>query len=164
MESPEFWRWIWLVGIVAFMAGELLTAGSFFMMPFVVGAFVAFLMALTGFNLPLELTGFILGSGAAFLAMRPLARRLDQLDSGDGIGAKRLVGAKAVVTKDIPGGTHLGMIKVGGELWRAESLDDHPIPAGAQVSVVEVRGTRAVVWTRDQVDRTETPNREPGWS
>ena len=61
MDSPELWRWIWLIGIGLFAAGEMLTAGSFFLLPLAVGAFVAFLMAMMGLPVPLELIGFLGG-------------------------------------------------------------------------------------------------------
>jgi membrane protein implicated in regulation of membrane protease activity len=41
MDSPEGWRWIWLVAAVVFAAGEMATPGSFFLLFFALGALVA---------------------------------------------------------------------------------------------------------------------------
>jgi membrane protein implicated in regulation of membrane protease activity len=38
-----------------------------------------------------------------------------------------------------------GLVRVGREDWRAQSLDGSAIAAGAVVRIVEVRGTRVVV-------------------
>ena len=35
MDSPDTWQWIWLVTAVALAIGEMSTAGSFFLLPFV---------------------------------------------------------------------------------------------------------------------------------
>ena len=45
MDSPEQWRWLWLVAAAVFAIGEMATPGSFFLAPFAVGAFVASLLA-----------------------------------------------------------------------------------------------------------------------
>ena len=45
INSPETWRWIWLVAVIAFTVGELTVAGSFYLAPLAVGALVAALGA-----------------------------------------------------------------------------------------------------------------------
>ncbi|CAN5842299.1 hypothetical protein BH24ACT3_BH24ACT3_08140 [soil metagenome] len=160
MESPEFWRWVWLVGTVAFALGELSTAGTFFLMPFALGAAVAAVLAFAGVDVGIEWLAFLAVSVGAFAAMRPLARRLDAGGPQDGIGAKRLIGQPARVLTDIPAGD-LGLVQVNREEWRAETVDGTSLAAGTPVKVVEVRGTRVVVWPVGDPALPHSPEAQP---
>mgnify|MGYP001826377088 FL=1 len=74
MDDPEVWRWIWLILTVFFFIGEMLAPGTFFLAPFGVGAAVALFLSLVGVNPAISLVAFIVVSGGAFAALRPLAR------------------------------------------------------------------------------------------
>ena len=146
MEDPEVWRWIWLVAALLFAVGEMTNAGSFFLLPFAVGAGTASILAFADVGLTGQWFAFVGVSIAIFAALRPLAKRLDRNEPTEGIGSKRLIGEPAVVIETIPGGTHeLGMVRVHREEWRAETVDGTEVPAGATVSVLDQRGTRLVV-------------------
>jgi membrane protein implicated in regulation of membrane protease activity len=158
MESPEVWRWIWLVAAVLFALGEMSAAGSFFLLPFALGALVAAVLAFFGVNVTVEWLAFIVVTAATFAAFRPLARKLDRDTPADGVGAKRLIGERGTVLVDIPPrGDELGLIRVHREEWRAESGDGHPIDKGTPVKVVEIKGTRAVVFPLDAGDERILP-------
>ena len=147
MDSPEFWRWVWLAAAFAFTAGEMATAGTFFLLPFGIGAALATVLAFLGVDLGFQWLAFVLGSGASFALLYPIGRRLDRDEPQDGIGAKRMIGEHGVVLAEIPGGpAELGLVRVGREEWRAQSVDGSTVPAGATVKVVEITGTRLVVW------------------
>jgi membrane protein implicated in regulation of membrane protease activity len=147
MDDPDSWQWIWLVGALVFAVGEMASPGEFFLLPFAVGALLAGLLAFLDVGLAFQWAVFVIGSLATFLALRPVARRLDRAGQDDGIGARRLLGQEAMVLEDIPGSGDigLGLVRVGREEWRAESTDGQPIPSGALVRVADVRGTRVVV-------------------
>lgn len=147
MESgnPEVWRWIWLGATVFFGVGEMAVAGSFFLAPFAVGAGVATVLAFFGAGLAAQWAAFLLVSVAMFLALRPLAKRLDREGPVLGIGSHRQIGQRARVIEGIDGSKDLGTVLLGSERWRAESADGQVVPEGASVSVVEVRGTRLLV-------------------
>jgi len=150
MDDPNTWQWLWVIAAVVLAGGEMTTAGSFFLLPFALGAVAAAVLAFFGVSVALEWIAFIVVSAATFAAFRPLARKLDRDLPADGIGAKRLIGETATVLDAIPGdGDELGLIRVHREHWRAESRDGTPIEAGAKVRVVEVRGTRAIVFPVD---------------
>jgi membrane-bound ClpP family serine protease len=53
-------------------------------------------------------------------------------------------GAAGVVLQAITA-NETGMVRVDREEWRAESANGQAIPAGSEVQVVEVKGTRVVV-------------------
>jgi len=145
MDTPEEWRWIWLVATAVFSIGEMASPGSFFLAPFAVGALVASILAFAGVSVGIEWIVFLLVSVATLAALRPLAHRLDRNALDHGVGARRLVGSRATVLQDIPGDSELGMVRVDREQWRAQSTDGSPIAAGTVVRVAEVQGTRVIV-------------------
>jgi membrane protein implicated in regulation of membrane protease activity len=154
MESPEVWRWVWLVATVAFAGGEIAVAGSFFLLPFAIGAAVACVLAFLDVGVAWQWLAFVGVSALSLLALFPLRRRLDRGAPQDGIGARRLLGQPATVLEALPGGpAATGLVRVGREEWRAESLDGTSIPAGAVVKVVEVRGTRVVVFPQGELPK-----------
>lgn len=144
MDSPENWRWIWLVASVLLLTGELVTAGTFFLVSFAVGAALACVLAFLGVGVAWEWLAFLAGTVGAFAALFPLRHRLDRALPQIGVGADRLVGQQALVTRPArPGDT--GLVRVGREEWTAESVDGSALEEGVVVRVVEVRGTRAIV-------------------
>jgi membrane protein implicated in regulation of membrane protease activity len=147
MNDPDGWLWVWLLGALFFALGEIFTPVMFFLLPFAAGALGAALLAALDVNLAAQWAVFVFGSLAAFVALRPVAQRLDRQGHDEGIGSRRLVGQEAMVLEDIPGpgDVGLGLVRVGREEWRAESTDGSPIPTGSQVRVADVRGTRVVV-------------------
>lgn len=138
------WLVIWLAAAVFFAVGEMTSPGSFFLLPFAVGAAAASLGSLIGVGLLLEWVVFLVISCGALLALRPLARRLDRDGEDHGIGARRLIGQSAVITQTVPEGD-LGIARVQREDWRAESLDGSAIPEGTRVRISDLQGTRVVV-------------------
>lgn len=150
----EIWRWIWLASAVAFVIGELLTAGSLFLLPFGVGAGAAAVLAFLDASVGTQWVAFLLISIATFAALRPVARRLEaQTPLQSGVGASRWVGKIGVVLADIPAGrTSSGTIRVDREEWRAESAEGTTIPVGTTVKVIDVTGTRLVVAVVNEED------------
>ena len=150
--DAEVWRWIWLVAAATVTLGEMAMAGTFFLFPFAIGAILAALLSFMGAGVGVGWAAFVIGSGASFAALRPLARRLDQGEPVDGIGARRLIGQPGVVLEAIPGGGDLGLIRVGREEWRAEAVDGRALAVGVPIKIVEIRGTRALVWPTSEPD------------
>lgn len=161
LGEPSTWQWIWLVAMVVFGVGEMAAAGSFFLAPFALGAAVASLLAFLDVPLGVEWAAFLVVSIVSFLAMRPLARRLDRDDRSAGIGANRLLGQAAHVTEAIGNGHLPGMVRLGGERWRAESADGSQIAVGTPVVITDIRGTRVVVTPRGDDDRSSTDDQPP---
>ena len=145
MDSPEQWRWLWLVAAGFFAVAEMLTPVSFFMAPFALGSFVAAILAFAGVSVPIEFVVFLVVSIATLVALRPLSRRLDRTVVDHRVGSRRLLGRPATVLTAIPAGDDVGLVRVDREEWRAQSLDGVPIPAGARVKVADVVGTRVIV-------------------
>ncbi len=149
---------LFLVLGLALSAAEIIAPGLV-LLPFGIGALVASIAGFVGAPLGLQAIIFVVASTVFFLALRPIARRLNDSDQDDGIGARRLVGARAMVLEDIPRDDS-GMVRIDREHWRAESLDDTRIPSGTAVLVTEVRGTRVIV-TPERPEQIAAPNEPP---
>lgn len=161
-SSPELWRWIWMVLAVVFVVGEIAVAGSFFLLPFGVGAAVATAVAFLGAPVGLEWLAFVAVSAASSAVLWPLGRRLDRRSPQSPTGANRWVGRQAYVLKEIPGGTgETGMIRLDREEWRAESLTGAPIRIGSTVLISRVDGTRLVVLPIDEPDELPSSTTDP---
>lgn len=147
VEDPDTWRWVWMVAAATFLIGEMAMVGTFFLMPFGIGAVAAAISAFAGAGLGLQWLFFVGVSAVAAAGLIPLGRRLDRKSpSQDGIGARRLLNQEAVVVREITSGPHgSGLVRLGREDWRAESIDGSAIGEGVVVRVVDVRGTGVVV-------------------
>ncbi len=129
-----------------FATAEIFIAGTFFMLPFAAGALAASVAAFAGAGIAVQWILFLVVSIVGAVALIPLRRRLDADGTSDGIGARRLIGAEAVLLQGISAGpTGVGEARIGREEWRAESSDRSAIVEGTAVRVVDVRGTSVVV-------------------
>lgn len=145
--SPETWRWIWLVTSLFFLGGEMVVPGSFFLLPFGMSAAVAVLLAFIGVPVAVEFIVFIVLGGLLFVwFFRWSKQYAGRSNTPIGVGADRLIGEVGPVLSTIPGGpTEAGRVRLGAEVWQAESDSEEAIPDDAIVRVVNVRGTRVIV-------------------
>ncbi len=143
----ELWRWLWLGLATVLGIGEVLTAG-FFLLPFVVGAGMAALVAWLGIA---PLAQWLVFFGISLLSWALLHRYIKTQDS-DGqprVGANRWEGATGLVLEEIDPVTGKGMVRVSGEEWRATvEGGQENIPIGDAIEVIGVVGTRLVVVPR----------------
>lgn len=158
MDNPAIWAGIYLAVAAAFGVGEILMPGSFFLVPFAAGGVAAAVVSLLGLPVIVSFPVFLAVAFLVFLGLRPLARRLEA-DTPDvaGIGSNRLVGTTGTVLSAIAEHGEAGMVRVGGEEWRADTTDQTPIATGSRVRVVAVRGTRLVVEPADVPDLPGLP-------
>jgi membrane protein implicated in regulation of membrane protease activity len=143
--DTEWWRWIWLAVTAIFGIGEIFTAG-FFMLPFAVGAVVAFILAVLEVDPTIVMVVFLGVSILTLIAFQLLVRKGDQRQYP--VGANRFVGRHVLVLERIDRVAGTGRVRLDTETWRA-TTDGDPIEEGAEVQVVEVRGTRLVVAPED---------------
>ena len=156
MDNPDNWLWIWLLTALGFGVGEMLAAGSFFLLPFAIGAALAVGASVVGLSITIQWLVFLVVSAGTFLALRPLAHRLDRDYPSDGIGANHLIGSQGTLLSSIsPNNDDLGMVRLERQEWRAESLDGRGIEAGTLVRVAEIRGTRVVVFPVELPEESE---------
>jgi membrane protein implicated in regulation of membrane protease activity len=111
-------------------------------------AVVAAIVAGVGGSFLAQVLAFAITGGAGLLIVRPLARRQMAHSPLVREGSDALIGKKAVVIEEVTGSQ--GLIKLSGEVWSARALDeDHVIPAGALVDVMEIEGATAIVYPRE---------------
>jgi membrane protein implicated in regulation of membrane protease activity len=141
------WLWVWVGTAIAFAVFELVTPVLFFAISFAVGAAIAAVASLVDVGVGVQWGVFVLGTAGSLAVLVPIGRRIAVAEGDDEPeGASRWVGRVAIVLEEIPAGTHAtGLVRLERARWRAETVDDHAVPAGTEVEVLSVRGTRLVV-------------------
>ncbi|MEE3274828.1 MAG: NfeD family protein [Actinomycetota bacterium] len=148
--DPEVWRWVWLATAAVFIVGEITVAGTFFLLPFGLGAAVAAVFAFSGAGSATGWIIFVSVSLVATIAVRPIVRRLNETGDPVKVGAERLIGQTGVVISDLSADAdRMGTVRVGREEWHAESHDGADLPAGTAIEVTNILGTRAIVRNAD---------------
>lgn len=146
MADSETWRWIWVIVLAGFLVGEMFTPGTFFFLPFAAGALGAAIAAFVGGSVGVQWVLFLAISVLTSLSFIPLRKRLDKIEPPVGVGSQRILHQEGVLIAAIAAGpTGSGTVRIGREEWRAEAIDQQPIPEGAIVKVVDIRGTGVLV-------------------
>ena len=140
--------WIaWLIAAAALGVAEYFTLTLAFGL-LAAAALVAAVVAGLGGSLLAQVLAFAVAGAVAFLIVRPIARRQVTHPPLVREGSYALVGKKAVVIEEVSGSQ--GLIKLSGEVWSARALDEnHVIPAGTLVDVMEIEGATAIVYPRE---------------
>ena len=135
---------VWIILAVLLGVGEVLTAG-FVLGAFALAAVAPALLAAAGLGLAVQLAAFTLGTLAALVFLRPLARRHLRTPQAIRTGAKALEGAPAVVLER--GDDTSGRVRIGGEVWSARAFfENQVIEPGARVEVARIEGATALVY------------------
>jgi membrane protein implicated in regulation of membrane protease activity len=140
---------VWFIFAAVFIVGEIFTAG-FFLVCFGVGAIVAGILALMGFNSVLQWVAFVVVSGILFGASRRFAERFSKKQP-PGIGADRFIGKEGIVLEEIDNMENTGSVRIDKEIWRADSESGDVIKKGDRVMVVKLDGTHVVVKVKEEV-------------
>lgn len=135
--------WLWLGAAVLFGVVEAATAGLVSVW-FAVGAVGAFLAALGGLSLTVQLVAFAAVSTAALAATRPLMKRLGRKQHIP-TNLDQVIGKTASVTEDIDNDAASGTVYVDGKTWTARSAGGELIPAGSQVEIQRMEGVKLFV-------------------
>jgi membrane protein implicated in regulation of membrane protease activity len=140
--------WVaWLVAAVALGVAEFFTLTLAFGL-LAAAALVAAIVAGVGASVLAQVLAFAITAGVGLLIVRPIARRQMTHPPVVREGSYALVGKKAVVLEEVTGTE--GLIKLAGEVWSARALDEnHVIPAGTLVDVMEIEGATAIVYPRE---------------
>ena len=140
---------IWFIAAAVLLLAELLVP-TFFILPFAIGSFFAGLASLLTDNQNIQLSTFIIFSlVGVYLSVKVFGPRNKEKKSSAGFteGANKYIGMTFVTTKelDIYDST---MQHVYGDGWQVVSKDKR-IPAGTEVKVVNVNGTKLEVQTKE---------------
>lgn len=134
----------WLVVIVVFIVIELNTL-ALTTIWFAGGALAAFLAAMIGFSIKIQLVIFLIISALLLIFTRPFATKF--INKGTvKTNASDLIGKKARVTAEINNQLSQGAAVVNGQEWTARAEDENNvIPAGEMVLIKEIRGVKLIV-------------------
>ena len=112
------------------------------------GALAAFIAALCGASLLVELGLFLVVSFLLLFAFRPLAMRYVNSRTVK-TNVESLAGKTARVTEEINNEMGQGTAVLNGQEWTARSADDTVIPAGSLVVVDAVSGVKLLVHKKE---------------
>ncbi len=145
----DLWPWMWLgIGVVFAIIELTMLPGSFVILPFAISAFAASIVGFYDASIEIQWAVFLVGGGVLWYLMYRYARRwVHDNHIAPGVGAERLVGLPAIVTRAIdPDDTdRRGRVKVSGEEWGALPDGDFTVDEGAKVVITAVNGTRVMV-------------------
>ncbi len=136
---------VWLIVLVALVAGEAITVGLTFIW-FAVGALGGLLVAVLGGPIWLQVVVFLLLSAVTLVLVRPLAAKV--LTPGiSPTNADRIISQIALVTEEIDNIAQTGQVKLSGQVWTARSENGDIIPAQTRVRILRIEGVKVFVRT-----------------
>lgn len=147
----------WIV--VAVIMGVVEAAScSFISLWFVVGAIGAFVAALLGGDMLVQLVVFLIVSVVCLLAFRPLV--LKNRERGKK-AEPTVVGQMAIVCEAIDPDRLTGRVETEDHMtWAARSADGSPIPAGENVRIVAQESVKLFVKRMDGSDEEKAQKAE----
>ncbi len=135
----------WLLIFIVLLGIEIMTMGLTTIW-FAGGCVVAFVAALVGAELELQVALFVVVSIVLLLFTRPLAARYLFGQSSVKTNVEGLIGKKARITEPVNNILGTGAAVVGGQMWTARSSDDAVEFAKDQVvRIVKVSGVKLIV-------------------
>ena len=140
--AVEIW-WIWIAAGIVLAVVEIIVPGVF-IIPFTIGAATAGVLAYFGHGPAVQWTAFGAVSGVLLpLALVITKRIMKRIPPAT--GSNRMIGMRGPVTIAVDNRKNKGHVRLGGEIWRAESEMGGDIPVGIVVEVTAVKGIRVVV-------------------
>ena len=136
-------EYIWLGVLVLMVVVEIMTT-QLVSTWFAVGAFGAFLTALFGGELWVQIVVFTVVSAIALIITRPLVKKLTKNKTVP-TNADMVIGKTGIVTEKIDNIAETGLVKAGGSVWTARSGDNTVIETGERVTVLEIKGVKLIV-------------------
>ncbi|MDO5294647.1 MAG: NfeD family protein [bacterium] len=133
----------WLILLCLFLLIEIATLGLTTIW-FAGGALVAFIAAVCGLNVVVQIIIFFVLSIILLVFTRPLAVNYFN-KSRVATNTESLIGAEAKVVETINNIDNAGVVNLNGLDWTARSADNQIIPVGSIVRIVKITGVKAIV-------------------
>ena len=134
---------IWLIASAVMFLLEIFTVGFLLFFP-AVGAFLAFLCAIFGASMQIQIVVFVISSLLLIAFIRPIVTKLFK-SNNVAMNSDSVIGKNAIVIKKIDNLHGKGQVKVAGEVWSAISSDGDDIEEGATVIVLRIEGVKLIV-------------------
>lgn len=141
--------YVWL-GLMVVLIGIEAATVSLTTIWFAGGSLVAFIFALFGLPLWIQITAFLIVSIVMIIFTRPVAIKYLKVGK-EKTNIEALIGAKGLVTMDISEHKS-GQVKVKGQIWTAVSRSGGSIPADTEVEVLAVEGVKLVVKASEKTE------------
>jgi len=139
----QYFPYIWLALIVVTAILEAVTA-QMISIWIVVGGVAAFLTALLGGPVWLQMVVFVAVTLLTLIITRPLVKKLIHTRKTS-TNADRYVGQKAQVILPIDNQQGTGQVKVEGSIWSARTVDGSTLETGDSVTVEAIEGVKLLV-------------------
>lgn len=134
---------IWLIASAIMFLLEIFTISFLLFFP-AVGAFLAFLCAIFGASMQVQVIVFIVSSLLLIAFIRPIVTKFFKTNNV-AMNSQSVIGKNAIVIKAIDNLHGKGQVKVAGEIWSATSANDEDIEEGATVIVLRIEGVKLIV-------------------
>lgn len=136
----------WMVWLAAFVILTGIEAATMALTTiwFAGGALVAFVLALMGADLYIEVLAFFIVSCILLFFTRPLALKYVNKNTVK-TNAEGIVGKKARVTTAVNNDLSTGAAVVAGQEWTARSEDGSLIEEGTMVKINAINGVKLIV-------------------
>lgn len=123
---------------------ELLSPGFFYCLSLALGTLPAACGAWLEFSFSVQATLFFTGSLVSFFLLYVCVRKNAKLDGHYKSAVDAMPGKKGVIVEKVSS-THVGQVRVEGQLWAAQSMHDEVLEKSTPVMVVRVEGVRLIV-------------------
>lgn len=131
----------WLILMAVMIAIEIITLGLSTIW-FAIGALVAYIVALFGADVAVQVVVFLVVSLAALFFTRPVAVRFFNNKDREKTNVDSVIGSVAKVVEKIDNFNSKGRVKLNGMEWMARSVDGSEIEIGESVVIKEVSGVK----------------------
>lgn len=134
----------WLIAFVVLLGVEAATM-ALTTIWFAGGALIAFIMALFGVNIQVQLAVFVIVSFVLLFFTRPFALKYVNRNTVK-TNSEGLIGKNARVTAEINNMEGRGAVVLNGQEWTARALEDGKVyQAGTMVKVRDIKGVKLIV-------------------
>ena len=140
----------WLAVLILMVVIEAITLGLTTIW-FAGGALAAFIAALVGAWLVVQVVLFFVVSFALLLGTRPFAVKYFNHDRAR-TNLESLIGAQAVVLEEIDNLQATGRVQVNGQEWSARSADGMAISKAETVQIEAIQGVKLMVKRREKME------------
>ncbi|HOO27850.1 MAG TPA: NfeD family protein [Lachnospiraceae bacterium] len=135
---------VWLGILIVMLVIEIVTLGLTTIW-FAGGALIAFVLAMFGANLWVQIPVFFVVSLVLLFVTRPIAVKYFNKDRVK-TNAESLIGLDAIVISGIDNLQGVGQVTVAGQEWSAKASDDSvKYPVGSVVKIIDIKGVKVIV-------------------
>ena len=134
---------IWLIASAIMFILEIFTISFLLFFP-ALGAFLAFLCAIFGASIQVQIITFVISSILLIAFIRPIVTKFFKAKDV-AMNSESVIGKNAVVIKEIDNLHGKGQVKVAGELWSAVSSTDENIEEGSTLIILKIEGVKLIV-------------------